>query len=446
MNKNSTENGKRNKIIDRIASILKIILRLILSLFYFIRNQIKQYAKFNFITIFVFVLCIYGGYMLISTTNKNREKIIATYGKIELSEQVEGYVFRNEQVVNAESDKTVKQIVSEGERAQKGQKIATYYSSKYSEFEGKIQEIDKQINEAMANRPDILSNDITSIDNQITKIIGASIEETSLNNINSIKSQINNLVQKKAKIAGDLSPAGSYIKQLIEKRSALESQAISETQVIESKMSGIVSYKIDGLEDIFSINKIKQYTLEDIKEYIIDAQNNRRSSEGVRLIDNFESVIAIPYDIKKAENIKEGTKISLRFLDQTVDLIPATIISKKIDENKTLIYIEVKNGTELLSDYREVNFEIVWWQYDGMKVPKQSIERQNEQTYINIVKYGETQKIPIKVLRENENFAIIDNYSFDELAEKAFISKDINIVNIPKITLYDELVIDKINK
>ena len=46
-----------------------------------------------------------------------------------------------------------------------------------------------------------------------------------------------------------MSPKGSYLNQLIEERKKYESQLNSGAEYVSAPMSGIVSYKVDGLEE-----------------------------------------------------------------------------------------------------------------------------------------------------------------------------------------------------
>lgn len=57
---------------------------------------------------------------------------------------------------------------------------------------------------------------------------------------------------KKAKIAGELSPSGSHISSLVEKRRKLEEELNNGQEYIKTDISGVTSYRIDGLEDVLS--------------------------------------------------------------------------------------------------------------------------------------------------------------------------------------------------
>ena len=60
--------------------------------------------------------------------------------------------------------------------------------------------------------------------------------------------------QSKSEIAGELSPAGSYIKELINQRQTLNNKLASESETITATNPGVVSYRVDGLENVLTIN------------------------------------------------------------------------------------------------------------------------------------------------------------------------------------------------
>ena len=80
--------------------------------------------------------------------------------------------------------------------------------------------------------------------------------------IQTYKKEINTALTKKAKLTGDLSPSGSYINELISKRSKYEEQLNSGSEYIEATVSGLVSYKVDGLEETLTPDCFENLTEE----------------------------------------------------------------------------------------------------------------------------------------------------------------------------------------
>ena len=62
-------------------------------------------------------------------------------------------------------------------------------------------------------------------------------------------------------------------------------------------------------------------------------------------------------------------------------------------------------------------------------------------TYIVRTRAGVKEEILVKVLRQNDTYSIVTNYSDDELLELGFSQEE--IVELPKIKLYDEIIVSK---
>ena len=119
------------------------------------------------------------------------------------------------------------------------------------------------------------------------------------------KKEINELVSKKAKIAGDSSKQGSYLKQLIEQRAKYESELNSGAEYIKANRSGIVSYRVDGLEETLTPNNIESLSKEylnnlNLKTGKIVATND----ECGKIIDNFACYIVTISNSNQAKEAK----------------------------------------------------------------------------------------------------------------------------------------------
>ena len=179
-----------------------------------------------------------------------------------------GYVIREETVIQGNNYKNgMAQIRAEGEKVAKGDSIFRYYSNNEENLVKKIQELDIKIQEAMANENNFFNTDMKLLENQIQEKL---IEFETFNDIQKMaeyKKDINTRITKKAKIAGELSPAGSYIRKLIEERSNYENTLNSGSQYITAPTSGIVSYRVDGLEEVLtpdSFSSLNTKLLEDL--------------------------------------------------------------------------------------------------------------------------------------------------------------------------------------
>ena len=184
---------------------------------------------------------------------KNISQIcVVEEGSLKFEENSDGYILRDETVLKGENYKNgMVQIISEGQRVAKDKPAFRYYSNGESEILSKIDLLDDEINaEIESSGLNIFSTDITNLEIQIEKLVDSMYN---LNDLEEIKNQISELdvyISKKTKIAGDLSPADSHIKTLIEQRNSLEQQLSNAAEVIYAPCSGTLSYRVDGLEEV----------------------------------------------------------------------------------------------------------------------------------------------------------------------------------------------------
>lgn len=361
-----------------------------------------------------------------------------------------GYVIREETVLQGNNYKNgMLQIKAEGERVAKGEPVFRYYSTNEETLVKKIQELDIKIQEAMEKETNIYHGDIKLLETQIQEKL---IELETLNEIQKIseyKKDINTRITKKAKIAGEQSPQGSYIRKLIDERSSYENTLNSGSEYINAETSGIVSYRVDGLESVLtpeSFSSLNTKLLQDLK--LKTGEMVSSSGESAKIINNFEGYIAATVNSDMAMKAQIGDKVNLR-LSNTEEIL-AEIVYIVEEENERLITFKINSGLETLANYRKITFDIIWWSYRGLKVPnsalvsekgRQGCEEEGNDIYFVIKnRAGYTDKIPIKILKQNSSYAIITNYDGAELKEKWGYT-DSEIRELKNIVLHDEIMI-----
>lgn len=186
-----------------------------------------------------------------------------TNGALTLEETATGYIIRNETVLQGNNYKNgLTQIVSEGERVAKGETVFRYSSTAEEETKAKIQEIDLKIQEALEKQPAILPADIKNLEKQIDDKIQNINNLTDVHTISEYKKELQEIVSKKAKIAGSLSQSGSYIQELTKQKEEYEQKLTADSEYITAPVSGAVSYRVDGLEEVLTTTDFSNLTEE----------------------------------------------------------------------------------------------------------------------------------------------------------------------------------------
>ena len=363
-------------------------------------------------------------------------------GKLYKEETDIGYVIRNEKVVRGENYKNgMEQIITEGEKAAANENIFRYYSTNEESLKTKIAELDGKIQEAMAKEDtNIPTSDVKILENQIDQKIENINKITNMSQLEEEKKQIDELVSKKAKIAGETSPQGSYLRNLIEERKGYESQLNSGAEYVKAPISGIVSYRVDGLEEVLTPDNFSNLS----KEYLegLNLSTGKivaTSNEAGKVIDNFYCYIATITSSEEAKQAEVGDKVKARLSNNIETDAEITNIIKE-DDGDIILILRLTEQIKELINYRKITFDLIWWNTSGLKVPNQAIVTENELNYVVRNRAGYLSKILVKIKRQGDKYSIIESYDTEELKDLGF--SDTEIANYKKISIYDEVLIN----
>ena len=403
------------------------------------RVNVKRLALVSVVLLIVLSFCIYNIIMLIINPT---DTFMVEEGSITEEEDTIGYIIRSEQVVTGENYKNgMEQIKSEGEKVAKNEPIFRYYSNGEDELEKKISELDKKIDEAMQKEEENPSDDISALEAQISEKLDQLQGETDLTKIREYKKDIDSYIDRKSRIVGERSPAGSYLKKLIDERSSYENELNEGIEYVNAPVSGTVSYKIDGYEEILTPEKfdtINKDLLESIE--IKTGQIIATNSESGKIIDEFNFYIACILSSEISQEAEVGDDVTIRL--SSGKEVSATIEYISEEDNDRIIIFEVNQNIQDLISYRKISLDIVWWSSSGKKIPNESIAKEqkgeNEISYVIRKRDNYEDKIYVKILRSNDKYSVVTNYTRDELKELGFTTEEIRNVN--NITIYDEIL------
>ena len=360
--------------------------------------------------------------------------------KYQIQKKRFGYLIRDEKLFQGNNYKNgISQIKTEGQRVAKGDPIFRYYTNNEETLVQKIADLDLQIQDAIEQSSNIYSSDIASLDRQIEEKLSQISTINKKTDIVEYKKEINNALTKKAKLTGELSPSGSYIKELISKRSKYEEQLNNGSEYIEATVSGLVSYKIDGLEETLTPSCFENLTEDYLNSLKIKTgQMISSSNETGKIVNNYECYIATILKSDEAKSVEINDSVQL--ILSTGDEVKSTVeyIAEQESGNRLIVF-KITNCVEKLINYRKISFEVVWWNASGLKVPNSSIIEREGKKYIIRKRVGYTDDILVKVLKKSENYSIIENYTSLELKELGYSTDEIK--NMKNISLYDEIIL-----
>lgn len=400
------------------------------------RRKQKVYRMLFFLAILLYFVykLVYGVFIKAPDTQ------IVKFGEVSTQKEYQCLIVRNEKIVKSPNEGTIKYYVEEGEKVEKGYKVSEIYTANVSdEDREKLKDLYSRIDEIESSKGNMFKVDIDKLDNEITLIVddlrSARIQED-FEKIRQLESNLENKIDKKRRVSGDKSFTGSNLNKLQDEKNLLESKINNSILEINSPQSGIISYHIDGFEEILT-----PYNLANIKDEFIknmEPNPNKLKYDKViynqpvfKITDNTVWYIVIATDSEDGNTFKMGKKISIDISDSR---ITGKVIDKINDESKSFVIIKINQYANNFNNLRKVNLNIVTEQYEGLKIHRDTIVEKDGQLGVFLLNVNRKAFFkPIKVLGYNDEFAIVQNNSFNK--KEGETSK-----RVSTLKLYDEIL------
>lgn len=400
-------------------------------------KKIRKGRVFAVVLILALVF-IYAVYLVAKLVQNPTNTFMVTNGKISQEESDIGYIIREETVVKGQNYKNgMVKIKNEGEKVAKGDSVFRYYSSGEEELKNKIAELDVEIQSLMQNEKSSFPSDVKLLESQIEKELDSIYGANNAQKIQEYKKNINSYITKKAKIS---SPSNSRLKELLSQREEYENRLTSDSENVNAPESGIVSYRVDGLESVLTTEDFTKFNKSFLQDLKLKTGQTVASNEEVgKIINNYQCYIVFNSNTNEAKNSKVGDTIKIRV--QNSDTVKASVenIIDEDDESKT-ITVKITNDVEKLIAYRKISFDIIWWDAEGFRIPNEAIKEKNGLSYVVRNRNGYYNKMLVKILKQNDKYCIVRQYKTEELEELGFTSSQ--IYSMRNIALYDEIVLN----
>lgn len=383
------------------------------------------------------------GYSIFLLVINPSDVYILTQGEIYSEDETVGYIIREENVMKDEQNTNgIHTIAAEGQKVAKNEYVFGYYKEDEKEITAKISELDHQIQEKLEQEKIKPSADVKVIENQIEEKINQVSKINNYQEIKEYKNSIDTLITKKINYIDELTE-DNEIKKLIAERKKYEKQLNNEVTYKRAEISGVVSYRVDGLEEELSPSKFDSLTSDYLNSLgLKTGQTISSSNECGKIIDNFKCYIAIEMNNDMKEQAKVGSNVTLRI--SNIEEISAKIIQINEESGSNVVIFELNQMSSNLINHRKVAVDVIWWKQSGYKVPNQAIRTEevdgNQLNYIVRNRSGVQSKMLVKIIRRTDKFSIISSYEVKELQKLGFDETDIR--NDKKISNYDEIILN----
>lgn len=398
-------------------------------------------AKIGVISLVLVLILIYVISLLVKFVKNPTDTFVVTNGELVQEETTTGYIIREETVVKGQNYKNgMAKIKNEGEKVAKGDSIFRYYSSGEESIKQKIAELDVEIQQIMQTQETTFTSDIKLLDSEIEQKLDLIYENNSVQKIEEYKKSINEYISKKAKISGELSPSGSHLKQLLEQKQQYETSLSQGAEYVAAPASGLVSYRVDGLENVLKIDSFGNFNKEFLEKLNLKTGQTVASSEEMgKVINNYYCYIIFNSSSNEAKEAKVGDEVQIRLQNSNITKGNIENIISEDDESRT-ITVKITKNVEELTAYRKISVDVIWWSAEGYRIPNSALKEVEDITYVVRNRNGYYNKMPVKILEQNEEYCIVTQYKTEELKELGFTTTE--IYNMRNIALYDEIVLN----
>lgn len=411
------------------------------------KSATTRRIKLGSILIVLFLL-LYVPSLIFWVYGNNVTTDIIRMGEIEDSINIDAVIVRNEVVMNsALGGKCIKEI-NEGEKVKANERIATVLNGSSEKLLEELKQLDLRIIDAQKKRNEnleLFSDDLKKIDKEIEEKLKQVINTGNVNvlsEIREIKKEVDGLIQKKAVIAGSLSSPDTHIKGLLDDKEILQQKINANTKDIRTTYSGVVSYVVDGYEDILSPDKISEYTLQDVESIEVRGVQKDIEELGVeankpfaKIITGIEYYLVLSVDTKKANGFKVDDIIEIR-LNEFDKVMSGDVFYRSDDfGGNSILAVRVSNALSETAALRKVNIDLIKSKYGGFKVPLRSlvnIDYEKKSAELGLVKANRARFVKVKIVGKNEEFAIIENGDIkpEDYSVNLYSSYIVNPINI----------------
>ncbi len=343
---------------------------------------------------------------------------IAQKGSIEEEIVADGYVFRDQRVMNAPVSGYLECWADEGERVKEGQAVGCIYTGQYDpERSQKILELKDRI---LRLESGVAASTYSGNSVMAEQKIAAAARDLSdlrmehdIGNLSDNKENINLLIERKRAIeAGGKLDNESILSSLKEQLQELESSEEGGRTELLAAGAGVFYSRIDGMEDRLSFGALENISvsyLEELDKIPLERSETVVQNEPVcKVVNNYGWYFAANIVAKDAQRLQVGQSIRLRFFDLSDTTVYGTVRTLSPEEDgKVAVTVYTNRYVEGIYAASRTSAELVLVSSEGIKVPVQSLHVEDGQTGVYVLRLGVAQFVPVNVRYKNGDWAII---------------------------------------
>lgn len=334
-------------------------------------DYLKRVGRYIVTALLALGIIVYFGYHIWSTFKPDVKTEAVFQTTVTKSVDADGYIFRSEIPLNANSGGTLVPSVSEGERVRAYGEAAGVYSSADPDTVERINEIDVQIEMLSAASVDstITLKDATKIDNELYSVmtqIRQALSKGDSEAANNLRAELISGTNKKDILMGNSGDVAVRLSELRSQRSALVAQLGNRTETVKTNKSGYYFSESDGYEALFDPAVFEGADYDTLKN-LVSAAPSGASNAGKIVTDSKWYTVCF-VDSGVGSHMKEGQRRNVTFAyngDLTLEMKLEQLIR---GENGYACVFSTTNMPDSFEYIRVQPVKISMAEYTGFKI------------------------------------------------------------------------------
>ncbi|CCX37435.1 hlyD family secretion protein [Clostridium sp. CAG:1013] len=328
------------------------------------------------------LVLLYVGYQAYQATHQSIKTETAMYGEASEVLQAQGFVIRDETVINESVDGVLSYRVADGARVSANGVIADVFATESdAAARREIELLDGEIEnlEALSKPADYFVANPSMLGEQIYSAVGEVVNGVNQNEFSQLSTWKENLLTALARrqlIVGEES-AEDYaqrISELQSERDALASQAGYAINTIQAPEAGYFISTVDGLEGSVDVEDVEDLTVSQVEE-LLGKEPSESSSAVGKICGEFNWYVACVLSENDMVRLEDVTKVSLDIPFASSEKIPAEVIAKNYDSEtgKTAVIFQCSYMDSDIASVRNEAIEITVATYSGVLVNERAL-------------------------------------------------------------------------
>jgi hypothetical protein len=350
-----------------------------------------------------------------------------SFGELLLEYNTEAVIIRQEAVYSAPAHGKAIYHAFEGESVIPEQRIALLYKEGFDKgIINQLHAVQEKISSYQQENliEQVLDSDLDKLSRDI-RMIASSIQDSvrlnSFQSLGSHETRLRRLLVQRQKVIDKISEPDEYLNRLYEQEGQLLKVIHDWTVEIKAQQAGIISFYLDGLENILAPSSIDRLTPEDFKtvmDYAVPSSTpiieTKAEQPFYKIVDPLAGWFVVFEIPVKDLYFELGRQLDVRFFPDDGAQFSGTVHKIIKGKGKALVALEMNGELEKAVSRRVIALQASE-SIEGLIVPETALKKRNGYTVVNVPDRDAEMDIEVSVKAVSDGYAVIEPISDNQI-------------------------------